>query len=209
MTASDRSRVLVTIAAAVAALAASSLVFGADVLELSGAWTLDREASDEPADVLEPVTRRKSGRFGGLRAGVSIFGIPVDVTDVIPDGDEGGAEPQDETRRELDKVHRYVTEAVNELEIDVTADTLRVAYDDLGTYIYKTGESVEYKDAVVDADWRQGRYVVVRQVKDGPTVTETFRADSRGNTLRWTVTVDLESSRDVKIDRVFTRAAGT
>ena len=80
------------------ALAAIFLASRADAQDLSGEWRIDLEKSDEPADVFEPVTRRNSGGLGGIRAGVSIFGIPVDVTDVLPDRKSDGEEPQDEIR---------------------------------------------------------------------------------------------------------------
>ncbi len=173
--------------------------------DLSGHWAIDRDAGDEPADVLEPVTRRSGSRFGGIRAGVSIFGIPVDVTDVLPEREDGGTEPQDELRRELGKLQRHLTESLTQLDIEQSPDELRVVYDDLGIFIYRTGQTVEYSDTIVTAKWRGDRYVVEREVADGPKVTEVFRVDNDGATLHWGVSIELESRRDVSIDRVFVR----
>jgi len=204
-----RSAVLRTAAMGLALLCASGLgaiATAADRNDLTGAWAIDRDASDEPADVLEPVTRRSAGRFGGISAGVSIFGIPVDVRDVLPEREKEGAEPQDESRRELDKLPRHVTDSLTKLDIEQTPEQLRVVYDDRGIYIYKTGQTVEYASSTVTAGWRGDRYVVERAVTDGPQVTEVFRLTDGGSTLHWTVTIDLESRRDVTIDRVFSRA---
>lgn len=176
--------------------------------DLSGHWAIDRDAGDEPADVLEPVTRRSGSRFGGIRAGVSIFGIPVDVTDVLPEREDGGTEPQDELRRELGKLQRHVTESLTQLDIEQSPDELRVVYDDLGIFVYSTGQTVEYSDTTVTTRSRGDRYIVEREVADGPNVTEVFRVDGDGATLHWTVTIELESRRDVTIDRVFVRDSG-
>ena len=184
-----------------------AIATGADRNDLTGAWAIDRDASDEPADVLEPVTRRSSSRFGGISAGVSIFGIPVDVNDVLPEREKEGAEPQDESRRELGKLQRHVTDSLTKLDIEQSPDQLRVVYDDLGIFIYKTGQTVEYANTTVTAGWRGDRYVVERTVTEGPRVTEVFRLTDGKSTLHWTVTIDLETRRDVTIDRVFSREA--
>lgn len=201
------SRRLAVCVLMLAALAACSPLMAADRSDLSGIWAIDRDASDEPADVLEPATRRSSGRFGGVRAGVSIFGIGVgDVTDLFPEREGGGTEPQDEVRRELGKLQRHLTESLTQVDIEQSPEALRVVYDDLGIYIYRTGQTVDYADTTVTAAWRGDRYVVEREVEDGPSVTEVFRMDASGSTLRWTVTIDLRSRRNVTIDRVFVRA---
>ena len=204
-----RSKALSGVMIGCALLGASSLsaiATAAGRADFSGEWAIDRDASDEPADVLEPVTRRSSGRFGGIQAGVSVFGFGVaDVTDLFPDRDKGGTEPQDETRRELGKLQRHLTEALTKIDIEQSPEQFRVVYDDLGIYIYQTGQTVEYADTTVTAGWRGDRYVVEREVAEGPRVTEVFRMDGSGTTLHWIVTIELESRRDVTIDRVFER----
>lgn len=188
------------------ALAAIFLASRADAQDLSGEWRINLEDSDEPGDVLEPVTRRDSGGFGGLRAGVAIFGIPVDVTDVLPDRNSDGEEPQDEIRGELGKLRRHLTDTVDSLSIVESPDTLRVKYEDLGTFIYKTGETMDVGDATVDADWRRGVYYVERFLDGGTEVVERFWID-RGNPdqLHWSVSIDLTSSKNVRIERIYDR----
>ena len=191
------------------ALAAVCLASRADAQDLSGEWVLDPEESDEPADILEPVTRRKSGGLGGIRAGVSIFGIPVDVTDVLPDGNSDGEEPQDEVRGELGKLRRHLTDSVDGLSIVESPDTMRVKYDDLGTFIYSTGETVDVGDATLDAEWRRGVYYVERFLDEGTEVVERLwldRGDS--NRLHWSVSIDLASGNNVRIERVYERIVG-
>jgi len=188
------------------ALAAIFLASRAQAQALSGEWRIDLEDSDEPADVLEPVTRRDSGGFGGIRAGVSIFGIPVDVTDVLPDGNSDGEEPQEEIRGELGKLRRHLTDSVDALSIVESPDTMRVKYEDLGTFIYSTGETIDVGDATVDADWRRGVYYVERFLDEGTEAVERFwleRGDS--DRLHWSVSIDLTTGKNVRIERVYER----
>jgi len=188
------------------ALAAIFLASRAQAQALSGEWRIDLEDSDEPADVLEPVTRRDSGGFGGIRAGVSIFGIPVDVTDVLPDGNSDGEEPQEEIRGELGKLRRHLTDSVDALSIVESPDTMRVKYEDLGTFIYSTGETIDVGDATVDADWRRGVYYVERFLDEGTEAVERFwleRGDS--DRLHWSVSIDLTTGKNVQIERIYER----
>lgn len=188
------------------ALAAIFLASRAQAQALSGEWRIDLEDSDEPADVLEPVTRRDSGGFGGIRAGVSIFGIPVDVTDVLPDSNSDGEEPQEEIRGELGKLRRHLTDSVDALSIVESPDTMRVKYEDLGTFIYSTGETIDVGDATVDADWRRGVYYVERFLDEGTEAVERFwleRGDS--DRLHWSVSIDLTTGKNVRIERVYER----
>ena len=188
------------------ALAAIFLASRAEAQELSGEWRINLENSDEPGDVLEPVTRRDSGGFGGIRAGVSIFGIPVDVTDALPDRNSGGEEPQEEIRGELGKLRRHLTDSVDALSIVESPDTMRVKYDDLGTFIYTTGETIDVGDATVDADWRRGVYYVERFLDEGTEAVERFwleRGDS--DRLHWSVSIELTTGKNVRIERVYDR----
>lgn len=188
------------------ALAAVLLASRADAQDLSGEWRIDIEASDEPADVLEPVTRRDSGGLGGIRAGVSIFGIPVDVTDVLPDRDSEGEEPQEAVRGELGKLRRHLTDSVDGLTIVESPETLRIKYDDLGTFIYSTGATVDVGDATIDAEWRRGVYYVERFLDAGTEVVERFWLDRNDpNRLNWSVSIDLTTGKNIRIERVFDR----
>lgn len=188
------------------ALLAIFLASRAEAQGLAGEWRIDLEDSDEPADVFEPVTRRNSGGLGGIRAGVSIFGIPVDVTDAFPDRESRGEEPQDEIRGELGKLRRHLTDSVDELTIVETPESMRITYDDLGTFIYSTNDTVDVGDATVDAQWRRGVYSVQRFLDEGTEVVERFWLD-RGDTnrLHWSVSIDLTTGKNVRIERVFDR----
>jgi hypothetical protein len=188
------------------ALAAICLASRAEAQDLSGDWRINLEDSDEPADVFEPVTRRDSGGLGGVRAGVSIFGIPVDVTDVLPDRNSDGEEPQDEIRGELGKLRRHLTDSVDALSIIETPETTRIKYDDLGTFIYSTDQTIDVGDATVDAEWRRGVYYVERFIDERTEVVERFWLD-RGdpNRLHWSVSIDLTTGKNVRIERVFDR----
>jgi len=188
------------------ALAAVCLASRADAQDLSGEWTIDVDESDEPADVLEPVTRRDSGGLGGIRIGVGIFGIPVDVTDVLPDGQSDGEEPQDEIRRELGKLRRHLTDTVDSLRIAESPDTMRVKYEDLGSFIYRTGETIDVGDATLHSDWGRGVYQVERILDGGTEVVERFwLARGDANRLHWSVSIELESGKNVRIERLYDR----
>ena len=189
-----------------AALLVPGVTFSAGEPDLSGKWVIDLDASDEAADVLEPVTRRK--QRGGISVGASVWGIPVGDVIGMARGDEDapGEEPQDEVRRELGKLRRHLTDAVDELTIEQSPELMRVAYDDLGTFIYRTGESVDVGDAVLDAGWRRSVYVIDRVLDGGTEATEEFRLD-RSDRLHWTVALELKTGKNVRISRVFDRAA--
>ena len=188
------------------ALAAIFLASRADAQDLTGEWRIVLEESDEPSDVLEPVTRRDSGGFGRVRAGVAIFGVPVDVTDMLPDRSSDGEEPQDEIRGELGKLRRHLTDSVDGLSIVESPETMRIKYDDLGTFIYSTDQTIDVGDATVDAQWRRGVYYVERFLDAGTEVVERFWLDrDDANRLHWSVSIDLTTGKNVRIERVFDR----
>ena len=188
------------------ALAAIFLASRADAQDLSGDWRIDLEESDEPADVFEPVTRRDSGGLGRISAGVSIFGVPVDVRDVLKDRDSDDEEPQDALRGELGKLRRHLTDSVDALSIVESPEMMRIKYDDLGTFIYSTDQTIDVGDATVDAEWRRGVYFVERFLEAGTEVVERFWLD-RGdaNRLHWSVSIDLTTGKNIRIERVFDR----
>jgi hypothetical protein len=173
----------------------------AGVVNLTGEWMIDEASSDDPAAELESITQASREKRSGSRvsAGVSVFGIPVgDITDLLPERDRSanaGADPP-----------RHVTDATDALDILQSTDSVRVDYDGLGTYLYRNGETMSDNDASVHADWRRGRYVVERQIPNGPLVTEEFRLDSHdASRLYWVVTVKLSSGRNISITRVYDR----
>ncbi len=141
-----------------------------------------------------------------MRAGVAIFGVPVDVTDMLPDRSSDGEEPQDEIRGELGKLRRHLTDSVDGLSIVESPETMRIKYDDLGTFIYSTDQTIDVGDATVDAQWRRGVYYVERFLDAGTEVVERFWLD-RGdaNRLHWSVSIDLTTGKNVRIERVFDR----
>lgn len=190
--------VLLSACAVVPRLAASQPAVGS----LTGHWTLDADASDDPGEKLESITEasRETRRQSRVSAGVSVFGIPLgDVTDLMPERDRGGESGQDPPRQ--------VTDSIDELDIVQSDDAVRVDYDGLGTFLYRNAVEMSDADGSVHAQWRRGRYIVERQITNGPLVTEEFRLDSRdAERLYWVVTLKFESRRDISITRVFDRA---
>jgi hypothetical protein len=176
---------------------------GAQEKDLSGEWVIDPDESDEPAEVLEALTRRSSGG-SGVGIGIGIFGIPVG--EVARTG-EGGSEPEEVVRRDLRKLRRHLINAVDELDIEQSPDTLRVDYDDLGTSIYRTGETLEGGEETSLAEWRRDVYTVERHMADELQATEELYLDRRDpNRLHWKVSIELSSGKAVQIDRVYDRA---
>lgn len=179
------------------------IVQGADEIDLSGEWVIDLEHSDEPHEVVHSAMDRRSG-LGRVRAGVSIFGIPVqDMIDIASDGDT--PKPREEEHRE--NVHRHVTDKIDALDIVQSDDTVRVDYDGIHTYRYRDGATMSDGDATIRADWRGDAYVVERETPGKAKVTEEFRIDHNTSRLTWIVSTKLESGKSVKIRRVYDRAS--
>lgn len=168
--------------------------------DLSGAWLIDREESQDPAEVLETLTRRTAAG-AGVGVGVGIFGVPVEVART-----DSGREPAEVVRRDLRRFSRHLIDTVDALGIEQSPETLRVAYDDLGTVVYRTGTQEGVEDTVL-AEWRRDVYTVVRHYGVDLLATEEIYLDRREpNRLRWKVSLELSSRRAVQINRVYDRA---
>lgn len=172
--------------------------------DLSGNWTIDESRSDEPHEMLDKAMRQRSGGLGRVRAGVSIFGIPVeDMVDMASDG-SGSSRSEPEPPRE--DLHRHVTDAIDALDIEQDGSLLLVDYDGLHTYRYRFGATMSDGEATIRPYWRGGTFVVERETPGRAKVIEEFRLD-RGDRLTWTVSTELESGKNVRIERVYDRAA--
>ncbi len=175
---------------------------GMGLVDLSGEWLIDEASSDDPADELESITEasRETRSGSPISVGASVFGIPVgDVTDLLPERNRTANTGRDPPR--------HVTDAIDALDILQSTDSVRVNYDGLGTFLYRNGETMSDDNASVHAQWRRGRYVVERQIPNGPLVTEEFRLDTNdASRLYWVVSVKIASAKDLTITRVFDRA---
>jgi hypothetical protein len=170
--------------------------------DLSGNWVIDASRSDEPHQILDDAIRKSSGGPGRVRAGVSIFGIPVDdMVDIAKDGDE--SRRSEEKPRE--NVHRHVSDAIDALVIVQDVDAMRIDYDGIHTFLYRNGATLSDGDATIRADWRRGSYIVERETPGRAKVVEEFRLE-RGDRLYWSVSTALESGKDIRIRRVYDRA---
>lgn len=170
--------------------------------DLSGNWVIDASRSDEPHEVLDDAIRKSSGGPGRVRAGVSIFGIPVDdVVDLAKDG--SASSPSEEAPRE--DVHRHVSDAIDALVIVQDVDTMRIDYDGIHTFLYRNGATMSDGDATIRPGWRRGAYVVERETPGRAKVVEEFRLE-RGDRLYWSVSTELESGKNIRIRRVYDRA---
>jgi hypothetical protein len=175
---------------------------GAQEKDLSGEWVIDPDESDDPAEVLERLTGRRSSR-GGVGIGVGIFGVPVEVARTAGRGNE----PEEVVRRDLRRLRQHLIDTVDQLGIEQSPDTLRVAYDDLGTLVYGTGETTEEGDLVTLAEWRRDVYTVLRHIGNELLATEELYLDRTDpSRLHWLVSVELSSRRGFQIHRVYDRA---
>jgi hypothetical protein len=185
------------------ACVAISAVQAADV-DISGKWVIDEAHSDEPHEVVDSAMGKNSGGPSRIRAGVSIFGIPVD--EVVGLAKDGDSSPKREEEHRED-VHRHVTDAIDALDIERMDGALKVDYDGIDLYLYRDDATLTDGDATLRAGWRRDAYVVERKYPDRPTVTEEFRIDRRNpDRLTWLVTTKLESGKNVRVERVYDRA---
>ncbi|HSG65604.1 MAG TPA: hypothetical protein VLD39_11415 [Gammaproteobacteria bacterium] len=200
--AGDRVFSIGAICVCLAAVSASRIAAAAGEPDLSGNWIIDEAHSDEPHEVLDSAMRRSSGGLGRVRAGVSIFGIPVDdVVDLAKDGDSSN-QSEEQSREDL---HRHVSDAIDALVIVQDADSMRVDYDGIHAFLYRNGATMSDGDATIHADWRRGAYFVEREAPGRAKVVEEFRLE-RGDQLYWSVSTELESGKNVRIRRVYDRA---
>jgi hypothetical protein len=170
--------------------------------DLSGGWVIDADESNDPAEVLERLTGRPTGQ-GGVGIGVGIFGVPVEVARTAGRGNE----PEEVVRRDLRRLRQHLINAVDQLEIEQSPESLRVAYDDLGTLVYGTGKTTEEGDVVTLAEWRRDVYTVLRHIGNELLATEELYLDRTDpSRLHWLVSVELSSRRAFQIHRVYDRA---
>jgi len=130
----------------------SSGVAFAQEHDLSGDWVIDFADSDEPAEVFEAFSQRRSER-GGVGVGIGIFGVPVEVGR----GGGRGSEPAEVVRRDLRRLRRHLSANVDELGIEQSPERVRVIYADMGTVDYREGELVEDGEETAHAEWRRFR----------------------------------------------------
>lgn len=170
--------------------------------DLGGEWVIDRDASDEPDEILERIVGRPSGQ-SGVGIGIGIFGVPVEAARTAGRGNE----PEEVVRRDLRRLRPHLINTVDQLEVEQGSDTLRVAYDDLGTFVYDGGERIEDGDVVTFAEWRRDVYTVLRHIGNELLATEELYLDRADpNRLHWLVSVELSSRRAFQIHRVYDRA---
>jgi hypothetical protein len=175
---------------------------GAQEKDLGGEWVIDSDESADPADVLERLTGRRSSQ-GGVGIGVGIFGVPVEVARTAGRGNE----PEEVVRRDLRRLRQHLIDTVDRLAIEQSPESLRVAYDDLGTLVYGTGETTEEGDVVTLAEWRRDVYTVLRHIGNELLATEELYLDRTDpSRLHWLVSVELSSRRAFQIHRVYDRA---
>jgi len=170
--------------------------------DLGGEWVIDADESDDPADVLERLTGRRPSQ-GGVGIGVGIFGVPGEVARTAGRGDE----PEEVVRRDLCRLRQHLIDTVDRLEIEQSPESLRVAYEDLGTLVYATGETTEEGDVVTLSEWRRDVYTILRHIGNELLATEELYLDRTDpSRLHWLVSVELSSRRAFQIHRVYDRA---
>ncbi len=164
---------------------------------LTGTWTLDARASDDPVRVLRD-GEHGDGLGRRVARGVSIFGIPVGSLP-RPAGDEP-VEPDEDLRGV-----EHVFESTHRLAIDRQAEVTQIRYGNAPVVDYRDGERVEHDGAVTTAEWQDGALAVEHELAEGTRVSERYSYDARADELNWTVRLKRHKTGAVEIERMFYR----
>ncbi len=187
-------------------LCSTALHVGAAVAQewdLSGEWVIDLDESDDPVEAFDAVSQARRGQ-SGVGVGVGIFGVPVEVAR----SGGRGAEPAEVVRRDLRRLRQHLVNSVDRLDIEQSADNMRIRYSNQGTVDYRPDAVLEDDEERLHAEWRRDMFTVVRDVGEELHATEQFYLDrSDPNRLRWLVSIELSSvrARTVRINRVYDR----
>jgi hypothetical protein len=197
--------VVLSTAAAAASVCAQSLATERDkVPNLTGAWTLNQDLSDDGAKLIESM---QSGDHGGSGGGFGGGHGPGMHGGGGAGGNRGGMTP--EQMRAMRSRMNYVLEASTKLTI-VQADGSVILTDNDGrslrltTNNKKENRPVDNRMVDVRTKWDDGRLVNETWLNDGVKLTETYSLTSERQQLQ--IMVKLEGShlpRPINFRRVY------
>lgn len=171
-----------------------------DKVVLTGAWTLDQRASDDPQRVLRDGERGGSGLGSRVARGVTIFGIPVGNLP-RPERDED----EEDLEEALTGVE-HVFEAIYKLAIRQEGDVTEIQYGTEPTVAYRHGSAIQRNGATARAEWQDDALTVEHELADGARVSERYAVEPRSGELRWTVRFKRRKESTIEIERAFYRA---
>lgn len=196
---------------------------------VSGTWKYDAQDSDDPAKALIPEGRaegRRGGKAGdgdgdwdGGRTGGGTPGrggaYPPDGDDMGRPGMGGRPGSRFMGRRRGDPkarhdLHTMAVTIPTRLDLSLTDSLVTVTYAGQEPLALPFGEDVEHQlpDSVAlqaRAEWDTGRLVIIRSVKDGGSITETYMPSVDGKRLTVDVEVDGLGPGGAEFQRVFLR----
>lgn len=200
--------VVVSVAAAAANVSAQSLATQRDnVPNVTGAWTLNKDLSDDPAKLLESM---QSGDHGGAGGGHTPRGGGGHGPGMHSGGGAGGDRGMTpEQMRAMRARLNYVLEAPTNLTIVQADGSVTLTANDgrsrrLTTNNKKEKRPVDNRMIDVRTKWDDGRLVNETWLDDGMKLTETYSTDSERQQLQ--VIVKLEGShlpRPISLRRVY------
>lgn len=171
-----------------------------DKAALTGVWTLDQRASDDPQRLLREGERGGSGLGSRVARGVTIFGIPVGN---LP------RPARDEDEEDLEEALtgvEHVFEATYKLAIRQEGDVTEIQYGTDPKIAYRHGTATQRNGATARAEWRDDALTIEHELADGARVSERYAVESRSGDLHWTVRFKRRKESTLEIERAFYRA---
>lgn len=162
-------------------LGAAGPAFAQTVVDLSGTWRLDADASDAPGSGGGDIEGSEGGRvpLGGFgmpgRQPLGGYGSPGGM------GAPGGMDP--EARKQRIELVRELLQPMRRVTIAQDAASVSFTYDDGRTVRYRTDGKAEKHQAIngvieTQTRWKKGKLVRETNLDDGTSIEETFSIGS-------------------------------
>ncbi len=197
-------RRIVGIALAAAALAASHALGALDLPNLSGNWQLNKDASDDPAKVMQDARASGGSGGGGRGGGWSGGGGGMGHHHGGGGGSRSGGDSSGSPESYSDRFA-----ALDTLQIQHKEPSLTIT-DSAGRErtIYTDGRKTEEEHShggttAVTASWKDGHLEVVSRPETGSKITETYAVAADGSQLTVTTMVEGGRSGSFTIRRVY------
>lgn len=194
-------RGVVGIGLAVAALAASQALGALDLPNMTGNWQLNKDASDDPAKVMQDARASGGSGGGGFSGGGGGMGRHHGG------GGGKGSRGGDSSGSSDSYADRFA--ALDMLQIQHKEPSLTIT-DAAGRErtIYTDGRKTEEEHShggttAVTASWKDGHIEVVSKPETGAKITETYAVTADGSQLTVTTKVEGGRSGSFTIRRVY------
>ena len=215
------------LALALLAVASTSAFAGYDAtskhqIDLSGRWTLNAAASDDPEAMLQQRLEKERERYLRYRREeehMQLPGLPADPDAEQPDVDQGSASErrppaQRPWQKRRDENFRRMLGITKSLEIRQSGATLDITSEqesrriEAGSHTQVSMPEGQLADS--EAGWDGEWFVIDRNVRRGPRVTEKFRIVRKTGQLEYMMALGGDTElAGMKVRRVFDRADGS